>query len=155
SGTYTITVDNKAGTTATSGVVTVQDFLPGGLTATSIAAAGWSCSTPPTTFVTCTRSDSLATGGTYPNIAITVSVSGGSPSVINGVSVTGGGDSNFHNASDLTHINGPILGITKSHTGDPFIVGQTGTYTITVTNAGTAATSGTVNVQDSLPFGLN
>jgi uncharacterized repeat protein (TIGR01451 family) len=49
---------------------------------------------------------------------------------------------------------GPHLTITKSHTGN-FIRGQTGaTYTITVTNAGTDATIGTVTVTDTLPTGL-
>ena len=48
----------------------------------------------------------------------------------------------------------PDLTITKSHTGN-FAQGQTGaTYTITVTNSGGAATSGTVTVTDTLPTGL-
>src|SRR5262249_7768705 len=116
---------------------------------------GWSCSALPTTFLTCTRSDSLAAGGTYPAISATVSVGGGAPGVTNFVSVTGGGDSGFRSASDFTNINGPTLAISKSHTADPFVVGQTGTYTITVDNkAGKTATSGTVTVQDSLPNGL-
>jgi uncharacterized protein (TIGR03437 family) len=48
----------------------------------------------------------------------------------------------------------PDLTISKSHTGN-FSPGQTGaTYTITVTNAGGAATTGPVSVADSLPAGL-
>ena len=43
--------------------------------------------------------------------------------------------------------------ITKSHTGN-FIVGQTGTYTITVTNAGGAPTTGMTTVTDTLPTGM-
>jgi uncharacterized repeat protein (TIGR01451 family) len=46
------------------------------------------------------------------------------------------------------------LTISKTHTGN-FTQGQVGaTYTITVTNSGTAATSGTVTVTDTLPTGL-
>jgi uncharacterized repeat protein (TIGR01451 family) len=154
-GTYTITVDNKAGTTATAGTVTVQDSLPFGLTATTVSGSGWNCSPLPTTSLTCSRSDSLAQGGTYPALSVTVSVNGGSPSTFNSATVTGGGDSSSHFASDLTNIIGPTLAITKTHTGDPFIVGQTGTYTITVDNkAGKTPTGGTVTVQDSLPSGL-
>lgn len=48
----------------------------------------------------------------------------------------------------------PDLTITKTHTGN-FVAGQTGaTFTITVTNSGTGATSGTVTVADTLPSGL-
>jgi len=48
----------------------------------------------------------------------------------------------------------PDLTIAKSHTGN-FKPGQTGAiYTITVTNAGNAATTGAVSVTDSLPAGL-
>jgi uncharacterized repeat protein (TIGR01451 family) len=46
------------------------------------------------------------------------------------------------------------LTIVKSHAGD-FTQGDTGkTYTITVTNSGSGATSGTVSVTDTLPTGL-
>ena len=48
----------------------------------------------------------------------------------------------------------PDLTIAKSHTGN-FSAGQTGAaYTITVTNSGTVATSGTVGLTDTLPAGL-
>lgn len=47
----------------------------------------------------------------------------------------------------------PDLTITKTHTGD-FTQGQRGDYTITVTNSGSAPTSGTVTVTDALPSGL-
>jgi uncharacterized repeat protein (TIGR01451 family) len=153
-GAYTITVDNKAGKAASVGTVTVRDFLPNGLTATSVTATGWNCSNLPTTFLSCSRSDALAAGDTYPAIAVTVSVTGGGPSVTNFASVSGGGDGGFHSASDLTNISSPILAITKTHASDPFIVGQTGAYTITVSNTGKIATSGAVNVQDFLPSGL-
>ncbi|WP_455072802.1 Ig-like domain repeat protein, partial [Paenibacillus caseinilyticus] len=47
----------------------------------------------------------------------------------------------------------PDLAITKTHTGN-FRKGQPGTYTITVTNVGSAPTSGGITVEDSLPAGL-
>jgi uncharacterized repeat protein (TIGR01451 family) len=153
-GTYTITVDNKAGKAQTSGGVNVSDSLPFGLTATAVSGAGWNCSTPPTTFVSCSRSDSLAAGGTYPSISMTVNVNGGGPSVTNFANVNGGGDPNFHSATDLTHISAPVLSITKSHTPDPLVAGAQGTYTITVGNSGTVATAGTVTVSDSFPSGM-
>lgn len=48
----------------------------------------------------------------------------------------------------------PDLTIAKAHTGN-FTRGLTGVYTITVTNAGTASTSGTITVLDNLPTGLS
>jgi hypothetical protein len=48
----------------------------------------------------------------------------------------------------------PDLTITKTHTGN-FTQGQVGaTYAITVTNSGSASTTGTVTVADTLPVGL-
>jgi uncharacterized repeat protein (TIGR01451 family) len=49
----------------------------------------------------------------------------------------------------------PDLTISKAHVGTSFRQGQTGAqYTLTVTNAGYASTSGTVTVTDTLPSGL-
>lgn len=156
SGTYTISVGN-AGNLATQGTVTVNDPLPGGLTATQVSATGWSCSTLPTVSLTCTRSDSLAAGQNYPPINLTVSVNTNSSAVFNTATVTGGGDPNVHSASDFTSVNvgssGPALNISKSHVGT-FILGQSGTYNIVIGNTGSAATTGTVTVEDFIPFGL-
>ncbi|MBA2525848.1 MAG: hypothetical protein H0V18_08715 [Pyrinomonadaceae bacterium] len=60
--TYSITVTNS-GFAPTSGVVTVTDTLPAGLTATAINGTGWTCDLPT---LTCTRSDALAVGAGYP-----------------------------------------------------------------------------------------
>jgi uncharacterized repeat protein (TIGR01451 family) len=153
-GTYTITVDDKAGQSGTGGTVTVVDFLPNGLPATAISGNGWSCNASPATFVTCTRSDALAIGQSYPPIAITVSVNGGGPVADNLAEVTGGGDSQFHKTGDTTNITEPVLAITQTHAPEPFVAGQQGAYTIAVRNIGTTATVGTVTVADNLPTGL-
>jgi uncharacterized repeat protein (TIGR01451 family) len=61
--------------------------------------------------------------------------------------------------ADVVFSTGTIAGtsdltITSSHTGS-FTQGETGaTYTVTATNSGTAATSGTVTVTETLPTGL-
>jgi uncharacterized repeat protein (TIGR01451 family) len=150
---YTISVSN-IGSTATSGTVTVTDTLPAGLTATAISGTGWTCVLGT---LTCTRSDALASGVSYPAIALTVNVSGtaGSP-LVNSVTVSGGGDVNSGNNTDtdstivLTSA-APVLQVTKTHSGN-FYQGQTGAqYTITVSNIGATATSGTVTVTDTLP----
>jgi uncharacterized repeat protein (TIGR01451 family) len=151
-GAYTITVSNT-GSTATAGTVTVTDFLPFTMTATAFSGAGWVCSNLPTTFLTCTRSDSLAASSSYPPLVVNVIVSGGGSNIVNTASVTGGGDGLSHSASDPTNIVAPTLAIAKTHSGN-FTVGQLGTYTISVNNAGSVASFGNVNVGDSLPTGL-
>src|SRR5207245_1508269 len=154
--TYTITASN-AGTGPTSGTVTVTDTLPSGLTATAISGTGWSCTLGT---LTCTRSDALAAGSSYPAITLTVNVANNAAaSVTNAATVSGGGEANTSNdtANDATTINPaltPDLTITKTHTGS-FTQGQTGaTYTITASNVGTGPTSGTATVTDTLPSGL-
>jgi uncharacterized repeat protein (TIGR01451 family) len=153
-GTYTITVSN-AGNVATVGTVTVTDSLPFIMTATATSGSGWNCSG--TSFITCTRSDPLAPNSSYPPIGITVKVTGGAglpgTTVTNIANVTGGGDPFSHSANDVTIINWANLAITKSHNGN-FTVGQSGTYTITVSNPGPIASVGNVSVTDNLPFGL-
>ena len=69
-GTYTLHVTNLGGW-PTSGTVTVTDILPAGLPPTSVSGSGWSCSTR-VVLVTCTRSNALAAGASYPDISITV-----------------------------------------------------------------------------------
>jgi uncharacterized repeat protein (TIGR01451 family) len=67
------------------------------------------------------------------------------------------GDANYWADVVFSTISSPAapdLTISKSHSGN-FTQGQTGaTYSLTVTNSGTAATTGTVTVTDTLPSGL-
>src|SRR5260370_932891 len=78
-------------------------------------------------------------------------------SVTNTANVSGGGQTNTANdsASDATTINQlPDLTIAKSHSGN-FTQGQVGAaYSTAPTNSGSAPTSGTVTVTDTLPAGL-
>src|SRR6202021_2832782 len=76
----------------------------------------------------------------------------------NTASVAGGGETNLSNdsASATVAIVGvPDLTIAKTANGT-FTQGDAAdTYTITVSNAGGASTSGTVTVTDTLPAGLS
>ena len=67
---FTVTVTNS-GTPSTIGVVTLTDTVPTGLTPTAASGAGWTCGINGAT-VTCTRSDALAPGASYPPVTITV-----------------------------------------------------------------------------------
>lgn len=100
--TYTLTARNS-GNRAATGTVSVADTLPAGLTATAIAGDGWTC-----TFgtLTCTRSDALAGGASYPPITVTVDVAGNAaPSLTNTATVTRAGENSANDsASDPTTI---------------------------------------------------
>src|SRR5207253_2790474 len=95
--TYTITATNS-GFAPTSGVVTVTDTLPAGLTATGISGSGWTCVLGT---LTCTRNDGLAAGSSYPAITLTVDVANNAAaSVTNTANVSGGGQTNTTNDTD-------------------------------------------------------
>ena len=153
--TYTILVTN-VGAAASTGVVTVVDTLPAGLTATAISGTGWTATLGT---LTGTRSEALAAGAAYPAITVTVNVSASAAaSVTNSATVSGGGESNTANNTgiDPTTITVmmPDLAVALTHAGN-FTQGDAAdVYTITVTNVGTLATTGTVTVVDSLPAGL-
>ena len=155
--TDTVTVSNGASAGPTTGQVTVTATVPSGLTLALMGGMGWSCSSN-----TCTRSDVLNAGASYPSITVTVNVaSNASSPQVNQVSVSGGGSATA-SANDSTTIAAnstapanPLLGIAKTHTGN-FTQGQQGAaYTVTVSNAGSAAaTSGAVTVTETVPSGL-
>jgi len=109
---YTITVTNGGGG-FTSGTATVSDTLPGGLTATSFGGSGWTCSPLPA--LSCSRSDVLGAGNSYPDITLVVNVAPDAPaSLTNTAAVAGGGESDTtnDNASDPATIAQtiPVLG---------------------------------------------
>ncbi len=153
-GTYSVVVSNS-GLGATSGTVTMTDTLPAGLTPTSATGTGWSCSIASQT-VTCTRSDALAAGASYPAISISASVSQSAPSSLtNTATASGGGQITTTNdsASDVTAITSSAdLAITKSGTTTTF-AGGTVVYTVAVTNNGSSNAAGVI-VSDPTPTGL-
>ena len=85
--TYSIVVSNTPGAGPTTGTVTMNETVPAGLTLVSMAGAGWNCSG-----ATCTRSDALAPGSSYPTVVVTVNVAPDAPDgATNYVLVVGGG----------------------------------------------------------------
>jgi fimbrial isopeptide formation D2 family protein/uncharacterized repeat protein (TIGR01451 family) len=171
---YTLNVANL-GEEATSGTITVRDTLPAGVTAnwTGTRTVGEFNCTFSGQNVTCTRSSSIAISGTTAitlPVNVTTSAAVGTNSITNYASIGGGGDlynggsaptpgtsctNSAHCTSNSTTVLSPDLRISKSHTGN-FTRGSTGTYTLTVSNnPGTASTSGTITVTDTLPTGLS
>ena len=153
-----MTVSNN-GTGPSSGPVTVTEMPPPGLTVTALSGSGWVCDVATRT---CTRSDALAQGASYPPITVgtTVSVGAAAGVVTNTAVVSGGGDSNSTNntATDPTLIAVPAPGmdltITKRHSPQTVVPGQTFSYFIAVTNVGGTASSGVVTVTETPPAGL-
>jgi mucin-19 len=85
-------------------------------------------------------------------LQVTSTVPGAYPNTTSGVSSNEALTGSASNTATLT-VNSIDLQVKKSHAA-AFVVGSTGTYTITVNNAGTGPTSGTVTVTDTLPAGL-
>ena len=52
-------------------------------------------------------------------------------------------------------VQNPDLSLVKDDGGASFVAGSTGTYTFTVSNVGSAVTSGTTTVKDILPAGMS
>ncbi len=148
---YTLTVSNASGAAATSGMVTVTETLPAGLSLVSMSGSAWNCATN-----TCSRSDALAGGASYPPITVLVNVAANATSPqVNQASVANA--SATANATDSTIItaNSAGLSIAKMHLGNFTQGQQNAAFTIVVSNAANAApTSGTVTVAETVPAGL-
>ncbi|PWK17629.1 putative repeat protein (TIGR01451 family) [Arcicella aurantiaca] len=152
---YTLSVSNN-GVAPTSGVVTVTDVLPSGLTFVSGSGNGWSCAANGQT-VTCTTSSSIlpASSASIINLTVTPTQTG---SFNNTASVSGGGDNTPSTSNSVNTVVSnpatPNLVISKSGpaTGT---VGVNFDYSLIVNNTGTAATNGgLVTVTDIIPTGL-
>ncbi len=156
---FTVTVTNS-GTPSTIGVVTLTDTVPTGLTPTAASGTGWTCAVTGAT-VTCTRSDALAPGASYPPVTITVNVAANAPaSVANTATISGGGDVNTANntATDVATILPAAsqvadLAVTKTDGQTSYAPGTAISYTITVTNAGPATAAG-FSVADNVPAAI-
>jgi hypothetical protein len=98
---YLIWVSN-VGLAPTSGLITVTENAPAGLSITSMRGTGWTC-----TANSCSTTEPLAAGASYRAIVVVATVAGSaSASVANQVTVSGGGDLNSANntATDVTAI---------------------------------------------------
>jgi uncharacterized repeat protein (TIGR01451 family) len=140
--TYSITVANSATAPATSGTITVTETVPAGVTLVSMNGYNWTCPGGNT----CTRTDPLSPGSSYPPITVTVNVAAGAVSpLVNWVSVSEGGV-RLANSSDNTVIQG--LGASTTTTFNVGAVyspnGQNVTLTANVTSTAGTVNSGTV-----------
>ena len=146
---YTIPVSNVSPFGSTSGVVTINDTLPFGISPTGASGLGWSCSVSGQT-VSCTRSDVLAAGASYPSITLNALVSQSAPATLtNTATVSGGGEANLLNdtATDTAIVGSSAdLAVTDSASPNPVATNGTITYTVVVTNNGPSAADNAILV---------
>jgi uncharacterized repeat protein (TIGR01451 family) len=134
--TYTINVGNSATAGPTVGTVTVTDMLPLLMTATNMSGTGWTCSIVGTP--TCTRSDVLLPGGSYPPITLTATFGANLTGQLDNIAkVSGGGDPNTHMFDDPLLLGAPLQ--IKSNGGN-----------LQVTTGSTASMDFTVNSSNGL-----
>ncbi len=128
--TYTITVSNSGGAD-TSALITVNDNLPAGLTATDFSGVNWNCTLAP---LQCTRGDVLFAGTSFEPITLTVNVApNAASSVTNTATVSGGAEANTANdsASDVTQIDAALL-MSAQTASLTVVAGNTATTTLNV-----------------------
>ncbi|WP_456236974.1 beta strand repeat-containing protein [Comamonas koreensis] len=162
---YNLSVSNN-GTAATTGVVTVRDSMPAGITAVAGTYGGWSCAVSGQD-VTCTSSAPIAVAGVSTiNLPVTVGAAA-VPSVANSATVGGGGDpanggtapapgscavGDAHCSSNTTAVSLQAnLSITKTASPNgTYVPGQALNYQIVVSNAGPSDANG-ASVTDNVP----
>jgi len=142
--TYTVAVGNAASSGPTTGAVAITDTLPTGLTVVSMTGSGWSCASS-----TCTRSDVVNAGASYPAITVTVNVASNAPSqVTNQVTVSGGGSVSA-TANDVTNVAtvASKIATTTTVAASPSAIATTASTTLTATvtaASGSGTPTGTV-----------
>ncbi len=163
---WTIPVSNVSLYGATSGVVTMNDTLPIGVTPISATGTGWSCAISGQT-VSCVRSDSLSAGSSYPSITLSVNVLQSAPATeTNTATIGGGNEANLLNdmATDVaTVVSSADMAVTDAASPNPVAAGANITYTQVVTNNGpsaadnatmvTAVPANTTFISESVPAG--
>src|SRR5438445_779003 len=144
--TYTLVVANAGPSTATN--VQVTD-TPSNLTITNVSGGG--CAALPCTIA------SLASGA---NVTITVTATINAAGAFDNASTVSATepDPNLSNNTDNTGNGGtagaPQLTVTKSASPASFTVGLPASYSITVSNTGSATTAGAITIADTLPAGI-
>jgi len=155
-GSYTLSVNNN-GPSPENGTVTVTDTLPAGLSFGSASGTGWTCGAAGQD-VTCTHAGPLASGGSLPDITLTVGVgTAAAPGVTNTATVSGAAFDNLpgnDSSSDPTVVQQTDLSTSTKTVvdlnGGDANPGDTLRYTITLVETG-GAPAGNISVTDNLP----
>lgn len=137
----------------TSSGFTVSDTVPAGVTGVASPTPG--CTVAGNT-VTCVGG-TLASGDTY-----TITITGNAPNpftaALTNTAEVSGNEQDPNPANDTSTQTvapqPPQLVVSKTATPNPFVVGQPGSYAITVQNAGTGPTTAPIVIADTLPSGI-
>jgi len=152
---YTINVSNL-GPDPTSGTITVSNTLPAGVTGASGFGTGWTCGAPSGGVITCTAPGPLASGNALQTLTMAMTAPVVTGNITNSATVSDAiadGNASNNMASVITNV-GPQANLSITKSGPASVnAGQNIVYTITVTNAGPTAATGTV-VNDSTPVGI-
>ncbi|HKV78413.1 MAG TPA: C25 family cysteine peptidase [Candidatus Sulfotelmatobacter sp.] len=139
---YTITVSNVSPYGSTTGLVTVNDTLPFGISPTGGTGTNWSCSVSGQT-LSCTTSAVESAGASYPSITLNALVSQSAPATLTNIANTsGGGEANLLNdtAIDVANVGSTAdLSMSDAASPNPVAAGSNITYTQIVTNNGPSA----------------
>ena len=95
------------------------------------------------------------TAGSAANYTSSLACTGNTAPLAGNVLTVSRGDAAIVCTETNSRILRPLLNVTKTATPTTFIVGQPAAYTVTVTNGGEAATSGTITLADPLPAGIS
>lgn len=167
-GEYSILVRND-GANVTTDTIVVTDTLPAGMSFASFGGSGWGLQDQLNggQVLIFVHDGPIAPGESLPVLTLTVDVEmAASGTLVNSVETgtpgnVGNGDSSTQDPTEITPAptcpdlpDCPSLRVEKSHSGD-FVAGEQGEYVIVVHNDGTAATSGTIVVTDTLPTGMS
>jgi hypothetical protein len=107
--------------------------------ATGINGTGWTCTLGT---LTCTRTDNIAAGSSYPAITVTVNLASNTPaSVTNSATVSGGGSASPNTSNDVTTVNPAqiVAGTVQLQTTASLVKLNNGSYqaTVVIVNNGT------------------
>lgn len=158
-GSYNIAVRNNGPDTAT-GVTTVTDTLPTGLTYASASGSGWTCSAA-SQVVTCTNPNQITNGANLPALTLNVNVAADAPNTINNTATVSNptfdyNTSNSSSTDPTTIIHSDLSTSTKTvvdTNGSVTNPGDTLRYTITIKEKNGVAASG-ASVTDDMPAGV-
>jgi uncharacterized repeat protein (TIGR01451 family) len=149
-GVFTIAVSNS-GNTATTAPITVTDTLAASLTFVSGTGTNWVCAAVAQA-VTCTNPGPIAAAGAAGNITLTTAVAANAPASVQNTAVaatTGSANASSTDTVTVVAAPAPDLSITKTASGT-FTPGANAAYQIAVSNIGSASTTGTITVTDTL-----
>jgi MSHA biogenesis protein MshQ len=152
---YTLSVTNN-GPNNETGTVTVTDTLPATLSGISISASGWNCAASSGQTVSCFITG-LANGVTANTITINATVSSSATGTItNSATVAHAMFDNVasNNTASVSNAVAAVdLSLTMTRNGS-LITGQSASYTLALSNVGTASEPGPITLTDTLPSGM-